>query len=543
MFNFKNAISPVVATALLLVVAVVSVVGFQGWFTDFSSEVLVGVESDSQSYNSLVGVEDLIGNILYINSGENLSIQSVSIGGIDCNIIGNYSGLAKLDVSYCISNLSGNSADIIVVTGEKVLESYQYIESSSSGLGVPVSNLLSLNYLNPSSFGLTTFDNGKSDLNIAYLYSYNGANFEGYHSFDGTTMVTLNTSLSTKGNSFYYIPYNNGVVYRGQDSGNNYGVYFSNLTHNILLQTLSSSSGFELFEFNNKIYISMNQNAGVGNELYVYDGSTLSIVEDYVSGATNFNPNEYFEFKNELFFVGNNPSYGYELYKLNGSSVALVGDMNSGVSHSFPKNFIISNDILYFTANGGSGDTFYSYDGNTVSLLTVLSSSGVSSPQLLEEGNGVIYFKANFGSKNIMSFNGSDVSLEINLTLHGINLNVREIFFNDGDLYVIAPKFGESTSVNYLFSYDLSLDSVSLLTTGFDIESLEKTNTNIIEYNNKFIFYGKNISSSKFQINSFDLVSKDMKILNMSYVPGSTSGYMDFFFIGNQLNYWFGDWN
>lgn len=31
----KKAISPVVATALLLVVAVVSVVGFSGWFETF----------------------------------------------------------------------------------------------------------------------------------------------------------------------------------------------------------------------------------------------------------------------------------------------------------------------------------------------------------------------------------------------------------------------------------------------------------------------------------------------------------------------------
>ncbi len=43
----KKGISPVVTTALLLVVAVVYVVGFQGWFDEFNSGLLVGVEEDS----------------------------------------------------------------------------------------------------------------------------------------------------------------------------------------------------------------------------------------------------------------------------------------------------------------------------------------------------------------------------------------------------------------------------------------------------------------------------------------------------------------
>jgi flagellin-like protein len=45
--NYKKGITPVVATALILVVAVVAVVGFSGWFSTFSSQVSVDVDKAS----------------------------------------------------------------------------------------------------------------------------------------------------------------------------------------------------------------------------------------------------------------------------------------------------------------------------------------------------------------------------------------------------------------------------------------------------------------------------------------------------------------
>ena len=46
---FRKSISPVVATALLLVVAVVAVTSFQSWFTTFQSGVnVVGFASNQK---------------------------------------------------------------------------------------------------------------------------------------------------------------------------------------------------------------------------------------------------------------------------------------------------------------------------------------------------------------------------------------------------------------------------------------------------------------------------------------------------------------
>ncbi len=47
--NNKKCISPVVATALLIVVAVLAVVGFQGWFGTFSSKLFTDTETQSGS--------------------------------------------------------------------------------------------------------------------------------------------------------------------------------------------------------------------------------------------------------------------------------------------------------------------------------------------------------------------------------------------------------------------------------------------------------------------------------------------------------------
>lgn len=121
--KLKSGISPVVATALLLVVAVVSVVGFQGWFSDFSSKVLVDVEEDSSSSFNSVKVEGIINDVLYLNSKGNSELSLLSVidsnGALQCSFSGtdevNNSGLVGHwkfdDESSIISDYSGNGND------------------------------------------------------------------------------------------------------------------------------------------------------------------------------------------------------------------------------------------------------------------------------------------------------------------------------------------------------------------------------------------------------------------------------------------------
>lgn len=84
-FN-RKAISPVVVTALLLVVAVVAVVGFQGWYTTFQSSKLVDVQDQADSATSVtVEAASAAGNVYVRNAGSsNLSVSSVLIDGNEC---------------------------------------------------------------------------------------------------------------------------------------------------------------------------------------------------------------------------------------------------------------------------------------------------------------------------------------------------------------------------------------------------------------------------------------------------------------------------
>ncbi len=74
----KKAISPVVATALLLVVAVVAVVGFQSWFQTYNSGLTADVEQRSANTEG-IGVE----MVEYLNASDNVSVYLKNAGTSD----------------------------------------------------------------------------------------------------------------------------------------------------------------------------------------------------------------------------------------------------------------------------------------------------------------------------------------------------------------------------------------------------------------------------------------------------------------------------
>jgi flagellin-like protein len=170
----KKAISPVVATALLLVVAVSSVVGFQGWFSEFSSSMFVDVETQSSGQSS-VSVEAIVGDKLYINSKNNVSISSIKINNNDCNINSSVNGLDNFNISDCIQNVSG-SANIVVVTNSGIYENYKYISGDSIYLSVPA--VLDCSTLNGGEWSLVPGDAtyGTSDFCVMkYEARWNGS--------------------------------------------------------------------------------------------------------------------------------------------------------------------------------------------------------------------------------------------------------------------------------------------------------------------------------------------------------------------------------
>ncbi len=119
----KKTISPVVATALLLVVAVFAVVSFQTWFGDFSSKLFTNTETQSSINNFNTYIESVVGSDVYFkNSGaENVSVNAVKLNGVDCGISGEYGeGISEIDLSLCMQNVDIGEAEVVFYTDSKI---------------------------------------------------------------------------------------------------------------------------------------------------------------------------------------------------------------------------------------------------------------------------------------------------------------------------------------------------------------------------------------------------------------------------------------
>ncbi len=131
-FN-KKGISPVVATALLIVVAVVAVVGFSTWFQNYQSVVNSDVETQSSSTIGSTGIVGIYNNILYFrNSGNSIiGLTNIEIRGTDCVYSGSVlpNSVGQIPLDNCSSSLSGKY-NIVVKTSDRIYSKYQYLKPS-----------------------------------------------------------------------------------------------------------------------------------------------------------------------------------------------------------------------------------------------------------------------------------------------------------------------------------------------------------------------------------------------------------------------------
>jgi len=127
--RYKKCISPVVATALLLVVAVVAVIGFQNWVLMYSANVFTGVETSSYNDVSSFLIETVVGNVLYLkNIGSDFTIKDIKIDGVSCydNDTVYEKGIFEIDVSLCLDNVSSYDPEILIVTDKGLVEKKIY---------------------------------------------------------------------------------------------------------------------------------------------------------------------------------------------------------------------------------------------------------------------------------------------------------------------------------------------------------------------------------------------------------------------------------
>src|SRR5262249_9691681 len=145
-----------------------------------------------------------------------------------------------------------------------------------------------------------------------------------------------------------------------------------------------------------------------GNELWMYDGVSASLVVDIIPGSgTPFNPDTVPQLTvagDKLFFVADDGNEAdLELWSWNGSSAAKVTDINPRTGSSKPFGLTsVGLNALYFVADDGTHgrELWMTYvdSPSAVMVKDINSGSGSSNPGgLIPVGNSV-YFSADDGT-------------------------------------------------------------------------------------------------------------------------------------------------
>lgn len=270
-----KGISPVVATALLIVVAVVAVVGFQSWFQTYSSSTFSDVEMRINNVNNL-NIETIVEDTLYIKSGkDNVSVNTIKIGGIDCNVRINLSkGMNNISVANCLNSVSISTPDIVVIANNEIVTKKVYLKN----INPIVTNTLC------SDLSLLMHFNNDSFVSETNTFFYDWSDSGNNGTLMGSGVSYINSGKFGKGLIFDNLDTNNGCI----EVSSNPVFNFDN------------SSGMSVFMWFNKSTICDSTDNAIHNEVFISiygngnsDGTWWFGCDHTTSGLrVDFYPNE-----------------------------------------------------------------------------------------------------------------------------------------------------------------------------------------------------------------------------------------------------------
>jgi ELWxxDGT repeat protein len=207
----------------------------------------------------------------------------------------------------------------------------------------------------------------------------------------------------------------NGILYFFADdgSGNSLWQTEGTLETTSKINTPSTLEGFDnLINVDGDIFFTAFDSAsGTGRELYVYNGSSISLVQDINPGASSGidSNSQFFVADGKLYFTANDGTFGNELWVTEGTSATTtrLTDIAASSASSDASRFVFAsngnNKALYFTAtNEGFNESVYQY--NIVSDTVTQIGTGTnelesdSLPNNLTLANGNLYFNADGGA-------------------------------------------------------------------------------------------------------------------------------------------------
>ena len=194
--------------------------------------------------------------------------------------------------------------------------------------------------------------------------------------------------------------------------------------------------------FNNELYFSGRDgcNTNEFKQLYAFNGSNFRLVEAE-NPTGDFDPQDFEIHDNQLFFRGYKDSTGWELYKTNGTSVSLVLDYLTGPTDSFPAQLTSFNGYLYFgLLNGTANLQLFKLDTDTSSPIALLTAVQFD----MKVYDNALYLAerdTNNDTNQLVKFDTNDTKTVIPFS-NSAETATRILFFDefDGVLYFAASK-------------------------------------------------------------------------------------------------------
>ncbi len=265
-FSSSKGVSVFISVLILFLVSVLSVMAFNGWFSTYMSNVSVDIENKHSNYNfeNSVRIEELIGNILYFNAGNNTHLRMLKVDGEECFVEQiNYSGIVELDISECIKNISVKNPEILIVTDDKILRKMVYVKHDISnqpiynnscdiGYGVILNHQESFIFYNDEhplggicQSESRICDNGVLLGNQEYVYinCSNGCSFSDVELRDGENYTFY---------AFEQLPYANSCELNSQLRVCNNGTLNGSYAHSMC--AVDNDPAYSCFDLKNRFY-------------------------------------------------------------------------------------------------------------------------------------------------------------------------------------------------------------------------------------------------------------------------------------------------
>ncbi len=283
----------------------------------------------------------------------------------------------------------------------------------------------------PDIGAMTVFDDGNGD--ALYFAAYDGVSGHLLWKWDGTTASLVNIP------NVSYVAY--GAAIAHFDDGNGDALYFSGsygyeyelirwdgtTATKIDVNLSGSSAPNQLTVLNDgthDILFFSAQDASHGTELWMYDGSGVSLVTDDVNpGANSSSPSDFVLYDHDglngpdVYFVATDAGGDREIWKWDGAT-ATKTDVYVGLDSYEPDYLTVFGGKLYFSAYDSTTQSLWSYDGATATKVNIPSVYQVLDLEVFNDGSGnALYMSAAYGSDGfeLVKWDGASSTLVANI--------------------------------------------------------------------------------------------------------------------------------